>query len=102
MIAFLIVLILLFSSPGLAENIHMPDLEGISVGMKKSELLDSWGYPDQRDYKEKNIVVLYYLDEDTPNPTDGFIVYMYKAEIKEWESSDNIYVHMDIWGGSAG
>jgi len=76
-------------------------LKGISVGMKKHELRGNWGYPAKRETKNK-IDVWYYLNQNTPNPTDGLIVYFYKEKVKDWKIVDNVYKEMRIWGKEAG
>ncbi len=77
------------------------DLKGITLGMNKRELIDSWGYPSKRDVKNK-MDVWYYVNENTSHPTDGVTVYFQKGKVKEWKAMDNVYKEMNIWGSDPG
>lgn len=76
-------------------------LKGISLGMKEKHLLNSWGYPNKREHKNR-MDVWYYSNENTEHPTDGIIVYLEKGKVKSWEIVDNIFEEMLIWGAEAG
>jgi len=76
-------------------------LQGISAGMKMKHLIDNWGFPAKRDFKNKG-EVWFYLNENTPSPTDGIVVHFIKKKVERWSLVDNIYAEMNIWGKGAG
>lgn len=86
-----------FDCGGYADDTKLIELKGISVGMKKSRLLESWGYPAKRDPKNRRKETWFYLDAETPNPTDGIVVELYKGKVSTWRMVDNIYKEMSIW-----
>ena len=69
--------------------------------MKKKELIENWGYASKRE-KEGKVDIWFYRNENTPHPTDGFVVYFRKGRVESWKSVDNIFDHMRFLGKAAG
>ena len=93
----LIILFFLASAAVCAENEEPVKLNGISLGISSKDLIDNWGYPSKREYK-KRAEIWYYLDEETPQPVDGVVVFFKRGRVAGWKAVENIYEEMDIWG----
>jgi len=96
-------IVILFSGAiSRGEEAALIKLNGISAGMRARKLLDSWGFPAKRERKAGSAELWFYLNDNTPNPTDGVIVRLKKNAVESWSLSDNMYSEMAIWGKEAG
>jgi hypothetical protein len=84
-----------------AEDVKMPELEGIDTSINEKRLIKSWGLPADRE-KRHGEEVWFYVNEGTPHPTDGVVVYFRKGKVGSWKSVDNVYREMGIWGRNIG
>ncbi len=99
--ALIIIAILLCSPLAFGADVDSPELAGISRNMTKKRLTGNWGFPAKRERQVRGDT-WFYLNDNTPNPTDGILVYFDKGRVKEWKPSDNIYIEMIVWGAKAG
>lgn len=98
---FLGIILLLFAAVSYAQEAQLVRLKGITVDMRKKDLVDNWGFPSKREYRRK-LDVWYYPNENTAHPTDGIVVYLKKGRVESWKVVDNLFEEMKIWGKGPG